>query len=159
MTPSSSCRCTYKTSFPFPWYGDRKLFAITALVIYLLAEGVVLLLPKSLFPPVALTAVIIYLLGAVFDFYFTWMTLRLQPEYERRNLSFPIYETNRFLANAKSPWQIVFSVATLATVLAIPLVWYIPGLGFGVGIGRLMAGATNLTVSNDLAKNLKIIDS
>ncbi len=137
------------------WYGRLKIIIGIGVAAYFLVQLVLLYLPGWIAPVVALAAIFLHLAGMAFDYYSTHAFLRFRPLYESRGLDFPCREGNILLAHASSPAQLIFSLPTLVSLLAIPLIWLLPGIGFGMGVGRLLVGVSNLSLARQMRTDLK----
>lgn len=155
MSPDLHCAHHRESSIDLSWYGRPKLLIVVGAAVYFLVQSLVLFLPGWIVPVVAMFSIALHLAGMAFDYYSTYAFLRFRPLYESRGLDFPCREGNIFLSHASSPAQLVFSLPTLVSLLAIPLIWFLPGIGFGLGVGRFLVGASNLNLANQMGADLK----
>jgi hypothetical protein len=155
MEPDRHCPHHYEALIELAWYGRLKIIIGIGVAVYFLAQSVMLYLPGWIVPVVALSAIFLHLAGMAFDYYSTHAFLRFRALYENRGLDFPCREGNILLSHASSPAQLVFSLPTLVSLLAIPLIWLLPGIGFGMGVGRLLVGVSNLSLARQMRTDLK----
>lgn len=155
MKPDRHCPHHYEAPIALAWYGRLRIIIGIGVAVYFLVQLALLYLPEWIVPVVALAAIFLHLAGMAFDYYSTYAFLRFRPQYESQGLDFPCREGNIFLSHASCPVQLVFSFPTLVSLLAISLIWFLPGIGFGMGVGRLLIGASNLSLANQMRADLQ----
>ena len=101
-----------------------------------------------------LMAVIVWTAGSVADKVSTWLAFRLKPVYDRRGLDFPHAELCPFLPAYPTMKEQVLSWSTGMSVLAIPVIFLLPGAGFYGGILRLLAAIANLRAGRQIRREL-----
>ena len=132
------------TRFPLSWY--ERTFLYTGVGI---STGLMLQLffwrSWGFLPPSWLSslAAICYVVGFLFNFVSTHLPIRLKSAFDERGLRMNSCAGNLLLAAYPTWAQQIWNVSTLYSLLFIPLVAMMPGVGFGAFILHGLAGMGN----------------
>lgn len=142
-----------------PRHYERHLSWVELLLLELLLIGPVFLL-YGLQPPgwLVLAVIGIHVGSVVFDTYTTHITGQIAPEYQSRELTYPLYESNPYLPDAPTLRQQILGVPTLADMIAILVGLMLPGFTIMILLGHLRAGLNNLRHHKRMVYQLKAYD-
>lgn len=142
------------------WYERSLLSAIVGILAGLLAEGIIWHRWGAR-PPAGLSYLAVFCYGGAFiyDLLATHRHISLKDEFDRRGLVMPTCEGNPLLPAYPTMLQQIWSPATLLSVLYMPLIILLPGVGFGAAILHGLAGAANERVYQRSIEILRWSDS
>lgn len=110
-------------------------------------------------PALGLAAVSALVVGSTADIASTWLAFRFKSHYDKRGLAFPNEEICAFLPPYPRLKDQLVSGSTIITVVAIPVVFVLPGAGFYGGILRLLAGIYNVNQAGKIRQRLRAFDT
>lgn len=93
--------------------------------------------------PVMLLAATAYLTAFTYDVAATHRHVGLKAEFDKRGWVMPTCEGNPLLPAFPSLRQQVLSLATLMSILLVPLIVFVPGIGAGAAVLHGLAAAAN----------------
>lgn len=76
--------------------------------------------------------------------------------YDARGLEFPVFEANIFLPDVVTPRQLIFGIPILSVVAALPIIYWLPAVGFALAAGRGMAGWGNNRQRKRMERELRL---
>ncbi len=144
--------------YPEAWYEYISQFRhVLAVSLVALSWGQLWLhwLPPQWVSAAGLAA---YVGGAIYDVYATTRTFRLRSEFDRREVEFPVQETNPFLPRHPTirdqmwNWSIVLELLLLAA-------WFkFPAAAMGAALMHVCAGLNNLRLEKRMLWALQWLD-
>jgi len=118
--------------WPQLWYERDWLLAATGITLGVVFQaGIQYVLGVWSTTLLAGLATLAYGIALIADIAATHQHLGLRGEFERRGLKMPTCEANPLLPAYPTLWQQIWSRATLLSLLLIPLIWLLPGVGIG----------------------------
>jgi hypothetical protein len=147
--------------FPLSWYERTFLYTGVGISIGLMLQ---LFFWRSwgFLPPSWLSslAAICYVVGFLFNFVSTHLPMRLKSAFDDRELRMNSSCEGNLLLAAYPTWaQQIWNVSTLFSLLFIPLVAIMPGVGFGAFILHGLAGMGNYRVYRRSLLTLNLFDT
>lgn len=114
----------------------------------------------QLSPPVALSVIglLVYLVGFVADLLTTRQTFRLVPEFERRQVIFPLEEKNPFMKEKPNLWEQIVNLSTLFSLAIAVVAWIAPAIGIAGGVVHATAASNNRRQVRRLKVQLRLLD-
>ena len=92
----------------------------------------------------SLAGLVLYLVGARLDFWSTWEGMKYKQEFDAYGLDLPFFEKNIFMPDYPTREQFVRNETSLKRMLLIAILFFVPGLLFGLGIMRCLVTFNNL---------------
>lgn len=130
--------------WPRLWYERDWLLAATGITLGVVFQaGIQYVLGVWSTPLLAGLATLAYSIALIADIAATHQHLGLREEFERRGLRMPTCEANPLLPAYPTLRQQIWSRATLFSLLLIPLIWLLPGVGIGATVLHGLAAAGN----------------
>jgi hypothetical protein len=147
-------------TYPRAWY-EHRVFSSRILMLALALPPFWLLAGLKVLPsvPLSVIGVIVYFTGLALDVFSTARVSNLKPEFDRRGLVFPLYESattfppEPALKDILTHWHFWFMVA------AVPVIYLVPTGAFAILIARLSATLSNLRQARRLKLALSQIDA
>jgi hypothetical protein len=144
MSPLWEAQRQAERRWPQVWYERDWLLAATGIVLGVIIQGSI----QRLFgvwstPLLAGVATLAYGGAFVGDIVATHQHIGLKGAFEKRGLKMSTCEANPLLPAYPTLWQQIWSRATLFSLLLVPLIWLLPGIGSGAAALHGLAAAGN----------------
>ena len=146
---------------PDRWYeAVYVLYVIAAPLMYVL---LVMTLSRYYFSPprwLAIVGTLIYFSGWLVDTITTHESMKLRPDFDRRHIHYPSYETNPLTRETPHLILQLLSPSTLMAILVLLVSWFaLPAMGIAMGIVHMVAGVANNRHTQRMQLNLELFDS
>lgn len=146
--------------YPEHWYEGKLRWRPMAVVFFV--AGLVLLFQikqQIVFNLwFSLAGLLCNLIGLALDGYSTHQTMRLKADFDRREIAFPVGETNPFLPLHPGTKDQLSIQALLPEILLLLVTIVAPALGVAALVARIEAVLTNLQYARRLRLVLKMIE-
>lgn len=140
------------------WHENRFWESVVLLTVFFLIYIGFYFLPEQAIFWLTIGAFTLVFGGAIADHLTTMANQRLMPEYDKRGLECPYYEANPLLPRRVTQRTMIFSWPTLVHILMLPVIWFVPAVGYLLGLGSLRASYSNLRWNRFLKADLAYHD-